>query len=124
MGGTQQAGLVVVALGGEVGVAAGEVKQGPVLLQRLVAEGAECEVVRAIALHLNGRTLAKDFPLELDAVALGHQGADGFGGLLQLEQKLGNLDGPVIHSQELHLDLVGRLLFLGDVIEHLEIPHQ
>ena len=58
-GGAEQAGLVVVALGREVGVATGEVIQGAVLLQRLVAEGAEGQVLGAVAVDDPSRPLAE-----------------------------------------------------------------
>jgi hypothetical protein len=46
-GAAEEAGLVVVALGGEIGVARGEVEEGAVLLKGFVAEGAEGDVLGA-----------------------------------------------------------------------------
>ena len=70
-GGAEEAGFEVVGLGGEVGVAAGEVEEGAVLFEGFVAEGAEGEVLGAVALDDGGGALAEEFAVGEEAVGLG-----------------------------------------------------
>ena len=66
----EEARLVVIALGGEVSVAAGEVEEGAILLQRFVAEGAEDDIAGAITLHDRSGALPEDFALGQQAGAV------------------------------------------------------
>ena len=55
----QQSGLVVITLGCEVSIAAGKIIQTTVLLECLIAEGAEGQVVGPIAVMLAAARLRK-----------------------------------------------------------------
>ena len=76
-GGAEQAGFVVVALGGEVGVTAGKVIQGAVLLQRLVPEGAEGQVLGSVAIDASRRPLAETLAVSQQVLAFHQHVAQG-----------------------------------------------
>ena len=116
-GGTEQAGFVVVAFRRKVGVARCEIEEGAVLLQCLVAEGAERKVLGPVALDECGGALAENEALGLDAVALGDEGADFFVGALKVGGLLDNFHETAGELLQAQLVLVSLLDFRVAVVE-------
>ena len=100
-GGVEQAGFVVVGIGGQEGIARGQIEEGLVAFEFLVAEEAEGGVASAVALDNGGGALAEHEPFLLETIALGNEGLFGAGGVVQLAEAF--VDGPevALHGGEL-----------------------
>src|SRR4030095_3601855 len=71
----EQAGLIVVGLGGHEGVLSREIEETLVAFEFFVAENAEGGVARAVALDDSSGAVAEDFALGLDTIAFRKEAA-------------------------------------------------